>query len=408
VTPDDGMDPVSLNEKPRFGLVDVALWAIMIALAAAPVISDLSVAQGDVLPSGNLIGRDFLNAWAGGQLAYHGRVAEIYAVHPYLSALSTMVGRPVDFHAFSYPPTLLLFLWPFGLIGYLPALVIWLAATGAAFVVAARSYLAREGIPAWVVALFPASIVNVWAGHHGFVLAALWLAAFAFLPKRPLLAGLAISLLTLKPHMGVLIPLVLLVRCEWRTMLAAACGTLLLFAASVAAFGLSPWMSYFHVTTQVQADLLGQTTSFFLKMMPTPYVGFWVATHSVVAAALAQALFAVAAILIVVRSARSAMAWPQLGLVTATATFLVLPYAFNYDMGVVSVGAALLLYGRGRSLDAFGRLSAWLALTSPILVFGANLIGAPLIPFALLAFLWVQARAYAPAEQQRQLTAVPA
>jgi hypothetical protein len=92
------------------------------------------------------------------------------------------------------------------------------------------------------------------------------------------------------------------------------------------------------------------------------------------------------------------MDWRELGFVTATATFLVLPYAFNYDMIVVGLSAAILLFGKGRRLHWAGRIVALFALGTPILVMGANYLSVPLLPFLLLAFLWVQARAYAPRE----------
>jgi alpha-1,2-mannosyltransferase len=79
---------------------------------------------------------------------------------------------------------------------------------------------------------------------------------------------------------------------------------------------------------------------------------------------------------------------------TATATFLVLPYAFNYDMGVVGLGAAMLLFDRKRQLDLFERMVALLALGAPVLVLMLSPIAVPILPLALLGFLWVQARAY--------------
>jgi hypothetical protein len=78
----------------------------------------------------------------------------------------------------------------------------------------------------------------------------------------------------------------------------------------------------------------------------------------------------------------------------ATATFLVLPYAFNYDMEVVGLGAAMLLFDPRRQLDIVGRVLALLALGSPVLILllGPHIV--PILPLALLGFLCVQARAY--------------
>lgn len=212
--------------------------------------------------------------------------------------------------------------------------------------------------------------------------------------KRPAVAGLAIALLTLKPHMGVLIPLLLLLRGEWRTIAAAAAGTVTLFLLSVALFGWGVWADYFGSTAAVQTSLLAQQGGFFLSMMPTPYVSFWLASGSMAAAIAAHAAFAGAALWILVRSALRGAAWPELGLMAATATFLVVPYAFDYDMAVVGLAAAMLLYGDGAELSLWERLCALLALAAPIMVLATNGIGLPLLPFASLGFLVAQARHY--------------
>lgn len=376
---------------------------MLLVASAIPLAYDLYKAHGLIAPGRAMVGRDFLNCWAGAQLALQGRVGEIYSPD-YMRAVGDLVGHRLSGHNFSYPPTLLLFVWPLGFFGYLPALLIWLAATGAAYVIAAKSLLYRHGLPWWTALLVPAVLVNVWAGHHGFVLAALWLAAFAAIDKRPALAGLLIALLTLKPHMGVLIPLVLLVRGEWRAIGVAAAATAALASVSVLMFGWQAWVDYYNWTAHLQAEMLVRERSVFFYFMPTAYVAAWLATKVLSFAVAAQLCAAAAAVVIVVRSARSEMAWPELGLVTATATFLVLPYAFNYDMAVVGLGALVLLLRRRERLHGAGRTVALVALGTPILVMGANYTGVPVQPLFLLAFLFVQARAYTQPKRRPEVT----
>ena len=367
---------------------------LLIMAALAPLAYDFWYLRDLMVPGRAMIGRDFLNSWAAANLAVQGQAAQIYSA-AYMPMVRELLGLPIGTHNFSYPPALFLFVWPLAFLSYVPALLLWTAATGIAFLLAARPYLARAGTPLWVAAILPASLVNLWAGHHGFVLAALWLAAFASLPGRPALAGALIALLTLKPHMGVLIPLVLMLRGEWRTIASAAAGTIVLVAASLLLFGLQPWLNYFDWTAGLQAQFLLRQKEFFFYLMPTPYVSFWLATKSFPLAVAGHALVASAATAIVVRAARSAMSWPQLGLVTATATFLVLPYAFNYDMAVVGLGAAILLFARGERAGWMARIAALFAFAAPILVLVANYYFVPLLPLLLLGFLYVQERAFA-------------
>jgi hypothetical protein len=385
-----------VEPKRKLPWPELALAALLLGASLGPIAWDLLRARGLSLPGGALIGRDFLNCWAGGQLVLHGEAARIYS-SAYMPALEALTGQPpLSVHVFSYPPSLLLFLWPLGFLAYVPAFFLWIAGTGALWFCAARPWLRRAGLPAWTALALPAAFANVWAGHYGFVLAALWLAAFAALGKRPVPAGLALALLTFKPHMGVLIALVLLLRREWRVVAIAAAGTAALVAASMAAFGLDPWVYYLVDTSRLQAGLLARDNAFFFLMMPTPYAAFFRAFDSIAIAAAAQGLIAAAALIVLVRATLRGTAWPELGLLTATATFLVLPYAFNYDMGVVCLSAAMLLFGKGPRLDVIDRAFALLAFGSPILVFALTWLKIPLMPLALFGFLLVQARAYAP------------
>lgn len=379
---------------------ELAVAALLLIASLAPLGYDLYKAHGLMAPGGAMIGRDFVNCWAGARLEIEGDLADIWSPH-YMAALRSLTGLPLGTHNFSYPPSLLLFIWPLGFFSYVPALFLWLGATGAAYIFAARSYLDRAGLPWWTAALVPAVFVNVWAGHHGFVLAALWLAAFAAIEKRPSAAGLCIALLTLKPHMGVLIPLVLLLRRQWKATAVAAGATVVLVLASALAFGWSSWAAYFEWTARLQAQMLVGDKPVFFWFMPTAYVSAWLVTKSFAASVAAQLLFGAAAVFILVRAALSEMDWPDLGLLAATATFLVLPYAFNYDMAAVCLAAAILLFRKGRRLHWLGRIVALFALGSPILVMGANYEGVPLLPALLLAFLWVQWRAALPAVENR-------
>lgn len=374
-------------------LLDRAAAAGFAALSAGLILRDITSARGLILPGRALIGRDFLNAWAGGRLMLLGRAGEIYS-SGYMAALRQITGYNIGPHAFSYPPTVLLFLWPLGLIGYLPAFLLWIVATGAAFLIAARPYLARARLPVWVAAFLPASLMNIWAGHYGFVFSALWLAAFSAMDVRPLRAGGLIALLTFKPHMGVLIPLLLLVRRQGKVIAAAAAGTAALVALSLLLFGIEPWRTFFGGTVHQQTHLLVKEHEFFFSMMPTTYMSFWVAFENLPLAILAQAATAIAAIVIIVRATLRGIPWSELGLMSATATFLVLPYAFNYDMELVGLSAAMLLFDGQRRLDPIGRILALTALGTPFLVLVLNPIGIPILPVALLGFLWIQARAY--------------
>ena len=62
----------------------------------------------------------------------------------------------------------------------------------------------------WLAVLTPAALMNIWAGHYGFLVGALFLLGWERLDRRPWQAGLFFGLMLIKPHLAILIPLVLL------------------------------------------------------------------------------------------------------------------------------------------------------------------------------------------------------
>ncbi len=65
------------------------------------------------------IGRDFLNTWMGGRSAFAGGPAAWFDAPVYNKFLREFMGVPyVHDYFWSYPPHILLFVWPFGLLPY--------------------------------------------------------------------------------------------------------------------------------------------------------------------------------------------------------------------------------------------------------------------------------------------------
>jgi hypothetical protein len=78
-----------------------------------------------------------------------------------------------------------------------------------------------------------------------------------------------------------------------------------------------------------------------------------------------------------------------LALLSATATFVILPYAFNYDLTVVAL-AALVMWDRADATPGT-RAVALIAFIAPQIGMVMTAIGVPLLPIAVVALLWVQA-----------------
>jgi len=73
-------------------------------------------------------------------------------------------------------------------------------------------------------AVAPAAFVTLFAGQTGFLTAALFVAGMVTLRKHPLWAGVFFGLLTIKPQLGVALPVLLIAMREPRPLLGALLG----------------------------------------------------------------------------------------------------------------------------------------------------------------------------------------
>jgi hypothetical protein len=334
-----------------------------------------------------LWGRDFVNVYTSGALTLQHRLDILYDVDAYRAYQLGLFHQSLHDHNYSYPPVTLLYTWLFALMPYPLALIAWLGGTGALFVRAARPYLAKAGLSAWLALIAPASIVNLWAGHYGFLVGALWLAAWHHLPRRPVLAGVLIGLMVVKPHLAVLAPLVLLRRGEWRAMLAAAATVAVLVALSAALFGTELWVTYLTRTATAQVGMVDDVQTFFATMMPTVTTALAILHVPTFAALAAQGVVAALAILVLLKHLPKDS--ERAGLAAATATFLVLPYAFAYDMTVAGLAGLILLKESLDDRRAWFVLAAALAAFLPMAVMWLNPAHVPIAPLLLAFQLYV-------------------
>ncbi len=396
----------SAESKPPAG--KPPLWLFLMALGSVPVMllfaMDVRDLEGAFMTSGHIWGRDFVNVWTGGRLIVEGRSDLMYAFQEYVAWQQQHVG-PLKPHYYSYPPSSFFLVAPFGLMPYFAALALWLVGSLALFLWAARPYV-REvpHFPLLLAALTPAATVNIWAGHYGFLVGALWLACFARIKHQPGRAGIFAALLTIKPHLGLLIPPILLARRAWRTIVVAAVGAIALVAVSGAAFGFDLWVEYLTKMSRFQASLLEDKGSFFMSMMPGTGITVRYTMHTGgLAAWIPHVLVAAAALFLCWKAERKGAGLHDLAFIAATATFLVLPYAFNYDMTVVSLGFALILFRQWDELSFWEATALIAGFLSPQLTFMGRLVGFPVAPAVLLIGLYMQVRLCRPQREDPAL-----
>jgi hypothetical protein len=331
--------------------------------------------------------KDFANYWMAGQLIREGRVMDLFGPHPaYFAHLTDAFGADFPWHNWSYPPHYLLLVWPLGFFTYEVAMVVFLAATGGLFLIVLR-ILAREAGPMVWVAAGPFVAHNFWVAQNGYVSASLGLGALALRERRPVLAGILLGLLTVKPQLGLLFPFLLVAERRWSMIASAALTTVALVAASVAVFGVEAWEGYFDEVVPYQAYVMRALEGTFLAMMPAFYGALrnWTVTPDLALTLHLLVAVPVALVTIVaffrVADARYRTALLVLG------TFVVTPYALSYDLGLL-VPALALLAGNGTAgwpEDRHRIALLAVAMLLPVVMMPLGEMYLSLAPFVLLA-----------------------
>lgn len=335
-------------------------------------------------PSGYALGRDFLNTWIGGRSAFSGGPAAWFDFATYNAVLQQITGRadyPV--HFWSYPPHLLLFTWPLALLPYLPAYALWCVGGLALYLLAAFAGGAdRRHI--LLLALAPAVAVNVFYGQNGFLTAALLIGGLANLDRRPILAGILFGILTIKPQIGLLLPVLLLVTGRWLVITAAVATTAALAAAASVWFGPDIWPEFFRKVMPQQHRLMIEAGELGWTMVSSTFVQARLIGLPVDAAWAMQGASSCCALATVIWTywrPRDPVLSPAL---FVTATFLFSPWMTSYDMVVFGWVVALLRERSDNSVADHGLAIALWMLPAAMLPFGAARI--PIAVLVLAAF----------------------
>ena len=335
-----------------------------------------------------LVGRDFAVFWSAAVLTAGGHVSQLYDPGAFRAALGDLFAYDALYYTWTHPPHALLVVLPLAALPYLWALAAWSLAGVAAYLVVIRK-------PAVLCA--PSTAWCLFFGQTGLLAGAALLGALALLRRHPVLAGVGIGLISVKPHLGVLIPVALVAARAWRTFASAALTVLGGMSLSVLAFGWEAWRVWLLDALPHQASLLA---GFHSWTMVSAFSGARIAGWPTWAAWLAQAPFSLLAVL----ATWWAFSRLRRGLVSETSAFGVLllataiatPYLFVYDLALVSPVVLWALASwrrRAERLRDLGECALWLVVwTLPIL---GMMIGSGFVPVysvVLLAALLLSLR----------------
>ena len=364
ITPAPCFDTVSTVEVPRHGTRSrLEPYLLRLGLAAA-VVAFLSFCvmwvQWHSAPGVIKVSGDFVSFWTAGKLALAGRAADAYQEAPHFIEQVALHGGSWQYLSFFYPPFFMLLCGGLALLGYFPALCVWLVATCACYAAAMRALLPKSlrEEPVWLLMMgYPAVMVNAGFGQNGFLSTALLGGAAVWLDRRPVLAGMCLGALAYKPQLGIIVPLALVVAGRWRCFAAATATVLAMAAAATLAFGADIWPAFLARMADARTNWLEPISPYYMQFFITVYGAIRLHEGPLALAYAAQAAVTVTAALMLVLALRRRPAGARSGRAEIAATAACVPFCspfmLEYDLMILAVPIAWLL---GEALrDGFRR-----------------------------------------------------
>lgn len=328
----------------RAGVSSARAWqlAVLNALASLYLLSSYAVNGVDTTTAEGCVRQllDFHVFWNAGGLALEGTplAAFDYSV---LDARYNVCGEA--WMPWLHPAPVMALMAPFALLPIVPAWIAFNLFSLALLGLALRGF--TNGFsPIWLLlVLAPAHLPALLAGQFTVLwMAGLLFALLALRSERWLLAGVIIGCLTIKPPLGVLIPVALLSIGAWRTIFAAAATTIILHGVTLMLFGGPRYVTellanYEDLTASAIAALsdVNAMTSF-----AAVFTRFGLSADAAVQANLAIAALAALAVF---------LTWRKLGpnsdaacAVLTASIPLATPYLWHYDTAFLALTALFL------------------------------------------------------------------
>lgn len=375
------LDRERLTNYPRMFLV------LYLVLGIAWVL----LSKNMVDPKGKPLGYDFITFWAASQMALAGHAQDAYNIPLIFKAEQLAVPASQSVFVWYYPPTFYLVVLPLALLPYMAAYWAFIVSTLSVYLLVLRR-IVRGNIAMWCLAAFSGLWMNILQGQNAFLTAAFAGAALLCIGRRPLIAGMFIGMLAVKPHLALLFPVVLIAIGAWRTIIAAAVTVVSFTAIGTSALGIDVLKAC--LGSLGNARLFLENGNLSWAKMPSVFAFLRLLGAPVVAAYIVHAVVAVMAVIVVWRVWRQSKDRNLRGAALMTATFLVSPYVFDYDLAWLAFPIAWLALAGLRNGWLRGErevlVAAWLLpmLMAPI----ATVVHVQVGPWVLCSLLWITAR----------------
>lgn len=272
--------------------------------------------------------QDFLAFYTASILTLDGQATAVYDPIRFFAQEQQVIPGTKNILWF-YPPTYLLMTWPLALTDYLTSQMLFFASGVLLFFCACHLWLRTPALLFAVAAFIPV-FFNLTYGQNGLFTASFMLFGLFFMHGRPWLAGFFISLLVIKPHLGVLIPIALLAGGYYRVFTWSALFSVAWVALSWWCFGSEPWLAFLDKLSAAGTHL--NAGKLALSSMISVMVNMRQLGLTTEHALLIHALYALPFLLLLIVTWRLTSNPALQGASLGLATLVLSPYLFDYDL----------------------------------------------------------------------------
>lgn len=325
---------------------------------------------------------DFSAYWGGAKLALAGEAGRAYSGAGFDDFLGELhEAQPRGGLRFPYPPSMFLLLWPLGLLPFAAAWAAFLIPGMAAFFLIARR-LTDPVTAAGMTFAIGGPIHSIQMGQNGFYVAALLIGGLLMLQRSKPVAGIAIGVLAIKPHLAVVAIFALLAWREWKALGWAIATVLALSLLSAIVFGPNIWVDFLRGSFAFAGEVVSSKDTLVMGMHQT-FIALLLRNLDPNLALIVHAAIAVIALVLCFQ-----VKGRELSIVAVAATtFIVTPYAYLYDTAVLVLACALVI-----SVDR--RLSLVLAIVISVtgLWFFTLINVVTFVALAMLLLAWFKSK----------------
>ena len=288
--------------------------------------------------AGSPVGYDFSAYYEAAQFARHGEAARAYDDDAMIAAETARFPRSTTKLPWNYPPLFQTILLPVAVLPYFVALAVWTSLLFAAHAAFARQVASPASL--WPLLVFPGAGINLMLGANGLLLALFVCAGLTLLERRPHAAGALFALALFKPHLALLLPIVLLATRRYRALTAMSASAVVFALVTTLFTGTASWAAFF--AKAMLAGGIATSSSSGWSRVPTVFTLAKVLGAGDLAAGVIHAVVALAATGAVIWVWRAdAKPLARAGALAA-GLLLVTPYARIYDFALLFFPVAAL------------------------------------------------------------------